>query len=96
MNSDGYHNVPHHPSHCGSAAATPSLALMPQTMPFYAHNPQQRHNRSHLILDERVRPCLPIADSRPSSHPGDDQIPIARQISVTLAVIAAVSFLALC
>ncbi len=42
MNSDGYHNVPHHPSHCGSATATPSLALMPDTMPFYAHYPEQR------------------------------------------------------
>ena len=96
MNSTSHLNVPHPPSHCGLAAATPSLALMPQSMPFNADYPQQRHGRSRLILDEHVRPCLHIADSRPSSHPGDDQIPIDRQINVTLAVIVAVSFLALC
>ena len=96
MNSDGYHNVPHHPSHCGSAAATPSLALMPDSMPFYAHYPEQRQRGSRLIRDKRVRPFLPIPVSRPSPHPGADQIPIARRISVTLMSVVAVSILALC
>ena len=96
MNSDGYHNVPHHPAHCGSAAATPPLALMPETMPFYARYPQQRHSQSRLIRDEHVRSSFHIPVSHPSPHPGADQIPIARRISVTFAVIVAVSLLALC
>jgi hypothetical protein len=96
MNSDGYHNVPHHPSHCGSAAATPSLALMPDTMPFYAPYPEQQHGGSRLIRHQHVRSLLDIPVSRPSPHPGADQIPIAWQISVTLMTVVAVSILALC
>ena len=96
MNNDGHHNVPHHPSHCVSTAATPSLALIPGTMPFYVHYPQQQRGQSHLIRDAHVRPPLHIPDSRPSPHPGADQIPIAWRISVTLVAVVAVSFLALC
>ena len=96
MNSDGYHNVPHHPSHCGSAAATPPLALMPDTMPFYAHYPEQWQGGSRLIRHQHIRSLLDIPVSRPLPHPGADQIPIARRISVTLMTVVAVSFLALC
>jgi hypothetical protein len=96
MNSDGYHNVPYHPSDCGLAAATPSLALMPNTMPFYAHYSEQQHGQSRLFCDEHVRPFAHIPISCPSPHPGTDQIPIARRISVTPMTVVAVSFLALC
>ena len=96
MNHNSHHKVLRHPSHCGSPAATPSLAQFPQTLPFYAHDPQQRHGRSHLIRAEHVRPCLPIPVSRPSPNPGANQIPIAQWIGVTLVVLVAVSFLALC
>ena len=96
MNSNGHLNVPHHPSYCGSAAATPPLTLMPNTMVLHAHYPQQWHGRSRLIRSEHRRPCRHIPDSRPSPHPGADQIPIAWRISVTLTTVVAVSFLALC